>query len=58
MQMKEADELIGITENTKMLELWIAIVPEVSWILEQFSDVRNDGGQELSHDVKRYTYFI
>ncbi|KAM9391787.1 complement C5 [Pholidichthys leucotaenia] len=48
-QVKGVGGVIGITENPEMLECWIATGPEISQVLEQFSDVDDDGGQELPH---------
>ncbi len=45
--MKGVGGVIGITENPDMLERWIATGPEISRVLQQFTDVYDDGGQEL-----------
>ena len=48
-RVKGVGGVIGITENPEMLERWIATGPEISRVLEQFTDVDDDGGQELPH---------
>lgn len=48
-RVKGVRGVIGITENPEMLERWIAAGPEISRVLEQFTDVNDDGGQELPH---------
>ncbi len=47
--MKGVGGVIGITENPEMLERWVATGPEISRVLQQFTDVHDDGGQELPH---------
>ncbi len=41
--------MIGITENPEMLERWIATGPEISRVLQRFTNVHDDGGQGLPH---------
>ncbi len=48
-RVKGVGGVIGITENPEMLERWIASGPEISRVLQQFTDVHDDGGQELPH---------
>ncbi len=48
-RVKGVGGVIGITENPEMLERWIATGPEISRVLQQFTDVHDDGGQELPH---------
>lgn len=48
-RVKGVGGVIGITENPEMLERWIATGPEISRVLQQFTNVHDDGGQELPH---------
>lgn len=48
-------EVIRITENPEMLERWIATDPEICRVLEQSTDVDDDGGQELKHHEEERT---
>uniref|UniRef100_UPI00358F24FE uncharacterized protein n=1 Tax=Myxine glutinosa TaxID=7769 RepID=UPI00358F24FE len=48
-RVKGVGGVIGITENPEMLERWIATGPEISRVLEQFTDVDDDEDQELPH---------
>ena len=48
-RVKGVGGVIRITENPEILERWIATGPEISRVLQQFTDVHDDGGQELPH---------
>lgn len=48
-RLKGIGRVISITENPEMLERWFATGPEISRVLEQFSDIDDDGDQDLPH---------
>ena len=48
-RVKGVGGVIGLTENPAMLERWVVTGPEISRVVEQFTDVDDDYDQELPH---------